>query len=146
MTFVGTARHVAGAMANTHAVRMPGAASPARSLGASDGLGPSLHRPVLAHGLGHPAGGGLGNLHSPSYSGTATCSWATAGPGRATTAARAGRCRRWWVSHRRWGVTLAGRRRAARPSPFGTPPRAPRGARLPAARPATRDCEPGSGP
>ena len=66
-------RHVAGAMTNTHAVRMPrGAASPARSLGASDGLGPELSIDRFSHTgsdiLSQEEG--LGNLHNPSYSET----------------------------------------------------------------------------
>ena len=74
VTFVGTKRrHVAGAMTNTHAVRMPrGAASPARSLGASDGLGPELSIDRFSHTgsdiLSQEEG--LGNLHNPSYSET----------------------------------------------------------------------------
>ena len=71
VTFVGTKRrHVAGAMTNTHAVRMPGAsaASPARS----DGLGPELSIDRFSHTgsdiLSQEEG--LGNLHNPSYSET----------------------------------------------------------------------------
>ena len=70
VTFVGTKRrHVAGAMTNTHAVRMPtGVASPARS----DGLGPELSIDRFSHTGSDilSLDEGLGNLHNPSYSET----------------------------------------------------------------------------
>ena len=70
MTFVGTKRrHVAGAMTNTHAVRMPMASPGAAS---ATSLGPELSIDRFSHTGSDilSLDEGLGNLHNPSYSAT----------------------------------------------------------------------------
>ena len=147
VTFVGTKRrHVAGAMTNTHAVRMPGAPRRRRGPGrptASDPSSPSTGSRTRARTSS--AGGGAGNLHSRRtrdgrpvrgqplvragpHGGA--CGTLVGGGGYPTDG----------------GACFAGdaRRRAAKPSPtVDAPPAHPWRATARRA-PATRDCSPGS--